>query len=116
MLSFRVIKQTSKNVVNTTFKSYGVSGQVFGLISSFFSNRWLWLVLDGKSSPEYSVNAGDPQDSIIGPTLFLLYVNDLPDDVICNIAIYADDPTPYFLIRQVGSENEWVCAWEKITF
>ena len=36
--------------------SYGISGQIFGLISSFLSNRWLWVVLDGKSSQEYSVN------------------------------------------------------------
>ena len=76
-------------------KSYGISGQIFGLISSFLSNRRLRVVLDGKSSQEYPVNAGVPQGSIIGPTLFLLYINDLPDDVICNIAIYADDTTLY---------------------
>ena len=78
-----------------TFKSYGISGQIFGLISSFLSNRRLRVVLDGKSSQEYPVNAGVPQGSILGPTLFLLYINDLPDDVICNIAIYADDTTLY---------------------
>ena len=72
-------------------KCYGVSGQIFGLISSFLSNRWLRVVLDGKSSQEYPVNAGGPQGFILGPTLFLLYINDLPDDVICNIAIYADN-------------------------
>ena len=53
------------------------------------------MVLDGKCSQEYPVNAGVPQSSIFSPTLFLLCINDLPDDVICNIAIYADDTTLY---------------------
>ena len=76
-------------------KSYGISFQIFVLISSFLSNRRLRVVLDGKSSQEYPVNAGIPQVSILGPTLFLLYVNGLPDDVISDIAIYADDTTLY---------------------
>ena len=50
------------------------------------------MVVDGKSS-QYPVNAGVPHGSILGPTLFLLYINDLPDDVICNIYICADDTT-----------------------
>ena len=64
-------------------------------ISSFLSNRWRLVVLDGKSSQEYPVNAGVLQGYILGPTLFLLYINDLPVNVICNIAIYADDTTLY---------------------
>ena len=72
-------------------KSYGISGQIFGIISSFLSIRRLRVVLDGKSSQEYSINAGVPQGSILVPTLFLLYINDLPDNVICDIAIYVDD-------------------------
>ena len=80
--------------------SYGISGQIFGLISFFLSNRRLRVVLDGKSSQEYPVNAGVPQGSILGPTLFLLYINDLPDDIICNIAIYADDTTLYSKCHQ----------------
>ena len=74
-------------------KSYWTSGQIFGIISSFLINRRLRMVLDGKSSQEHPVNAGVPQSTILGATLFQLYIDDLPDDVICNIAIYADDTT-----------------------
>ena len=49
------------------------------------------MVLDGKSSQEYPVNDGVPQGPILGPTLFVQYVNDFPDDIICDVAIYADD-------------------------
>ena len=73
-------------------KPYGISGQIFGLVS-FLGNRQLWVVLDGNFSQEYPVNTGVPQGPILGPTLFLLYINDFCDDVICNIAIYADDTT-----------------------
>ena len=82
-----------KAVLRHKLKSYGILGQIFGLISSFLSNRQLRVVLDGKSSQKYPVNAGITQGSILGPTLFLLYINDIPDDVIYNIAIYADDMT-----------------------
>ena len=55
-------------------KTYGISGQIIGLISSFLSNRRFRVVLDRKSSQEYPVNARVPQGSILGPTLFLLCI------------------------------------------
>ena len=83
-------------------KSYGTSGQISGLISSSF--------LDGKSSQEYLVNARVPQGSILGPTVFLLYINDLPDNVICNIAFYADDTTLYSKCDQAPD------LWQQLEF
>ena len=88
-------------------KSYGISGQIFGLISSFLSNRQLQVVLEGKSSQEYPVNAGVPQGSILGPALFLLYINDLPDEVICYTVIYADDTTLYSKASDLWQQLEF---------
>ena len=77
-------------------KTYRISGQEFGLISPFLGNRQVQVVLDGNSSQVYLINAGVPQGCILGPTLFLLCINDLPDDFICSIAINADDTTLYY--------------------
>ena len=79
-------------VLLNKLKSYEVAGQIFGLFL-------LFSVIDGlewlKSSQEYPVNAGVHQGSILGHTLFLLHINDIPDDIICDIAIYAEDTTLY---------------------
>ena len=82
-------------------KFYGNSGHVFDLFSSF-------------------LNAGVPQGYNLGPTLFLLSINDIPDDVICNIAIYADGTTLYSKCDQasdlwqqleLASKLDWGKKW-----
>ena len=68
------------------------------------------MVLDGMSSEEYPFNATVPQGFILGPTLFLLYINNLPDDVIFNIAIYADASTLYSRCDQTPD------LWQQVDF
>ena len=62
------------------------------------------MLLNGKSSREHPVNAGVPQGSILDITLSLLHINDLPDDVICNIVIYADYTTLYSKCDQASDQ------------
>ena len=68
------------------------------------------MVLDGKPTQEYPVNAGVPQGSTVGPTLFLLYNDVLLDDAICNIAIYADDS------NMQSQLQVWSAIWSVVTF
>ena len=58
--------------------------------------------ITGRSSQEYPVNPVVPQGSILGPTFFLVYINDLPYDVIYNIAIYTDDSNLYSNCNQAS--------------
>ena len=54
------------------------------------------MVLDEKSLQEYLINAETPEGSTFGPIIFLLYINDLPDNALCNIATFADDTTLFY--------------------
>ena len=88
-------------------RSYGISDQIFGLISSFFSNRRLRVVLDRKSLQEYPVDAGVPQTSILGLISFLIYNNHFSDDVFCNIAIYTYDT---YLLSTLNMIRHLICG------
>ena len=81
-------------------KSYGMPGWVYGLNSSFLSKRQFFVVADGNSSKEYPVNNGFSAGSIPVLTLFQLYINDLPDDVICNINVYINNTALYSKYEQ----------------
>ena len=74
------------------------------------NNRQLQLVLNGKTLQKYPINAVVSQGYILSPTLFLLYINDLPDDCICNIPIYADDTSLYSKCGQAAD------LWHQLEF
>ena len=73
--------------------AYGICGTALQWILSYLSNRRISVVVEGVSSDNLSINAGVPQGSVLGPTLFLLYINDLPDQLQSDIFVFADDTT-----------------------
>jgi len=76
-------------------RSYGVSGPIFEIIRSFLDGRKMKVILHGQSSISFTIYAGVFQSSVPGSTLFLIFINDLPDDILSKTGIYADDTTIY---------------------
>ena len=102
-------------------KSYGIRGLANDWFSSYLSNRTQFVEIDGQNSSRKQIMCGVPQGSILGPLLFLLYVNDIHQACESSILSFADDTTLYIsdhnLISLFGKVNEeinklykWFCA------
>ena len=68
-----------------------IFGDLLNILPDFLSNRKQCVVLNGKVLSWASVNAGVPQGSFLGPLLFLIYINDLSDNLSSNFKLLADD-------------------------
>ena len=69
----------------------GISGKLLSWFSNYLSNRYQRVVIPRGISSLCHVQAGVPQGSILGPLLFLVYINDIVDDIQSNINLFADD-------------------------
>ena len=76
-------------------KSYGVSTQVVDWFRAFLKDRKQFVVLNGIKSSVVDVSSGVPQGSVSGPILFLIYVNDLTDEISSKSGLFADDSSIY---------------------
>ena len=81
---------------------YGVTGKLLKWIKSFLSGRRQQVVLRGCASDWTDVDSGVPQGSVLGPLLFLVYINDLPETVQGNIKMFADDTKLYSTVSTPG--------------
>ena len=77
---------------------FGINKDVITWIGSFLSNRTQRVVLDGEESDPCPVMSGVPQGSVLGPCLFLLYINDMSDMIRINIRLFGDDTIMYLTV------------------
>ena len=80
-------------------KSMGISGKLLDLIDSFLNERYQRVLLNGQSSDWLPIKAGVPQGSILGPLFFLIYINDLANDLSTNVKMFADDTSLFSIVE-----------------
>ena len=103
-------------------RAAAVSGEVLAWFQSYFSNRKQHVVLPGGTSDWIFIRAGVPQCSILGPLLFLLYINDIVIDIGSNIRLFADDISLYIIVEDpvvaanclnsdLNKITQWAATW-----
>ena len=101
----------------------GVSGKLLKFFESYLSNRKQRVVLNGFYSDYVNIESGVPQGSVLGPLLFLVYINDLESNILSNVKFFADDTMLYSIVHdpiQSASElnhdleiiNQWAYQWK----
>ena len=101
---------------------YGVRGQTLRWIQAFLGNRQQTVVVDGEESPPAPVTSGVPQGSVLGPILFLIYINDLPEQVRSKVRLFADDTALYLTLNNLTDSKtiqedldrltQWELDWD----
>ena len=107
-------------------KCYGVERSFYNILENYLHGRKQSVVLSSQSSSWLNVNAGIPQGSVLGPILFLIYINDLPENLVSATILFADDTSIFSTVRDLTKSgmdlnqdlstiNNWAFQW-KITF
>ena len=84
-------------------KTNGISGDLLNILSDFLSNRKQRVVLNGQTSSCVIITAGVSQRSVLGPLLFLIYINDLPNGFTSVIKLFADDTSLFRVVHDINT-------------
>ena len=120
----KAFDKVDHNLLLHKLEHYGIRGQLLLWLTDFLSERKQQVVVEGHHSSSAEVTSGVPQGSVLGPLLFLCFINDLPTNVRCKIKLYADDVLLYTTIRTVDdchklqadlySLEQWAKKWNML--
>ena len=97
----------SHTILITKLKHYGICDVALKLMKSYLENRKQYVQFDTCTSDMKSIRNGVPQGSILGPLLFLIYINDFPNSSkLFNFLMYADDTTLFCCLEDITSDNK----------
>ena len=92
-------------------EQYGIKGDIINWIKSFLDSRTQQVVINGELSEPKNVTSGIPQGSVLGPLLFVIFINDLPDQVKSDMFLFADDTK---IFRRISTKQDEVILQEDI--
>ena len=106
-------------------KSMGISGELYNLLENYLSDRFQRVLLNGQTSSWRPVLAGVPQGSILGPLLFLIYINDLPNELKSNAKLFADNTSLFTIVKDetesanilsndLSEISKWAYDWKML--
>ena len=101
---FKAFDNVSHSLIIHKLKHYGITGKTNEWIKNFLSDRTQSVVVEGETSTSIPVGSGVPQGSVMGPSLFLFYINDMPERIQSTVRLFADDTIAYFTIS-LDAEN-----------
>ena len=100
---------------------YGIQGKLLLWIKDFLNGRTQYVSVNGSISSKVGVSSGVPQGSVLGPTLFIYFINDMPGVVDCKVKVFADDTKAYSAIRNIEDRDglqmcihklvDWTNTW-----
>jgi len=103
-------------------KTYGIEGNLLSWIEDFLSDRFQHVKVNNSESQEKPVTSGVPQGSVLGPTLFIFFINDLPSISTVQTKIFADDTKAYSRIENQQDQtnlqqtidlmHDWTVKWQ----
>ena len=102
-------------------KAYGITDPILGWVMNFLENRTQQISVEGETSDWKEVTSGIPQGSVLGPLLFVIFINDLPDTLSTDTYLFADDTKIFHVIKNendhqklqdnLDSMEEWSNKW-----